>query len=86
MKDTQFNVSRYIAEYCSATEELLAEHYLAAFDLQKFQAEFNEPNPQDPMFDCYAITADNVAFLMPYLATAIDWDFETKCYFVETHA
>lgn len=85
MKDAKFNVRRYIAEYSEKTEEMTAEYYLADFDLRKFQAEFNEPNPDNPMVDCYPITADNVVFLKPYLATEPDWNFVEKSYFVEAH-
>ena len=85
MRDEQYDVRRYIAEYSEETQELTGEYDLADFDLTKFQAEFNEPNPDDPMVDCYPITADNVAFLKPYLATEPDWNFAENSYFVEAH-
>lgn len=79
------NVRRYIAEYSTDSEELVGEYDLSSFDLTKFQAEFNEPNPTDPMYDCYPIKAHNVEFLKPYIADQPDWDFANKCYFVEAH-
>lgn len=83
MIDTELIVRRYIAEYSNDSEELTAEYELTAFDLSKFQAEFNEPNPRDPMFDCYEITEGNVEFIEKYLGVDVCWDFASKCYFVE---
>lgn len=85
MRDEQLNVKRYVAQYSATTEWLTAEYDLTDFDLKKFQAEFNEPNTDDPMVDCYPITADNVAFLKPYLAKEPDWNFAENSYFVEAH-
>lgn len=85
MRDEQYDLRRYIAEYSEETQELTGEYDLSDFDLTKFQAEFNEPNLDDPMVDCYPITADNVAFLKPYLATEPDWNFAENSYFVEAH-
>lgn len=83
MIDTKYNARRYIAEYSEETQFLMAEYHLADFDLSKFQQEFDEPNPNDPMFDCYAITLENISFLKPYLNIEPKWDFVKNSYFVE---
>ncbi|WP_290702410.1 hypothetical protein [Amphritea sp.] len=85
MIDTIFNVRRYIAEYSEETEELTAEYDLASFDLVRFQAELNEPNSEDPMFDCYPIQEINVIFIEHYMSHKISWDFNKNSYFVEAH-
>ena len=85
MIDAKYNVRRYIAVYSEKTEELIEEYDLAKFDLLQFQKEFNEPNPNDPMVDCYQITHNNVRFLQSYIADEPEWDFDSKSYFVEAH-
>ena len=83
MIDENFKVMRFIAEYCEETETLITEYDLAAFNLEKFQAEFNELNREDPMFGCYPIQEKNIPFLKKYLDNDIVWDFNQKSYFVE---
>ena len=85
MIDKKYNIRRYIAVYSEKTEELIEEYDLAKFDLLQFQKEFNEPNPNDPMVDCYQIAHNNVSFLQLYLANEPKWDFDNKSYFVEAH-
>lgn len=85
MIDTKFNVRRYIAEYSEETQELIAEYDLALFELSQFQKEFNEPNGNDPMFDCYPIKLENTRFLKGYIIDEPKWDFVKKSYFVEAH-
>jgi len=82
MIDDTFKVRRYITEFCEETEELIAEYDLASFDLVKFQNELNEPNNENPMFDCYPINKENVKFIENYISNNI----EKKSYFVEAHA
>jgi len=86
MVDTEFEVRRYITEFSEETEELLAEHDLFSFELDKFQVEFGELNTENPMFDCYPIKESNVGFLKKYIAKEPEWDFVNKSYFVEAHA
>jgi hypothetical protein len=86
MIDSKYKVRRYIAEYSEETEKLLAEYELSAFDLAKFQKEFGEICPENPMFDCYPIKKSNVAFLKSYINEEPSWDFAKKSYFVEAHA
>jgi len=86
MIDDTFKVRRYITEFCEETEELIAEYDLASFDLAKFQNELNEPNKENPMFDCYPINKENVKFIENYISNNITWDFKKKSYFVEAHA
>ena len=86
MIDNIFKVRRYIAVYSEETEELIAEYDLASFDLVKFQTELNEPNSDNPMFDCYPIKEINVKFIESYINNKIEWDFNEKSYFVEAHA
>jgi hypothetical protein len=83
MIDTEFKVYRFIAVYSEETEELIDEHPITSFDLPAFQAEFNEPNPKSPMFDCYPITPKNIDFIRKYITPAPEWDFVSKSYFVE---
>tara|TARA_B100001989_G_C24528971_1_gene460422 strand:- start:1188 stop:1451 length:264 start_codon:yes stop_codon:yes gene_type:complete len=83
MIDEKYKVRRYIAEYSEETEELMAEYYLSDFDLAAFQKEFYEPDPKNPMFNCYPITADNLSFIRNYIENEPDWDFENKSYSVE---
>jgi hypothetical protein len=85
MIDTQYSVRRFIAEYSEETEELLAEYELSSFELIEFQAEFNETNPRDPMFDCYSIKKENVEFIKSHIVQEPEWDFVNKSYFVEAH-
>ena len=85
MKDTNFGVRRYIAEYSDETEELIAEHDLTGFELSQFQREFNEPNNEDPMYDCYPIKLENLSFLKTYINDEPEWDLVNKSYFVEAH-
>jgi hypothetical protein len=86
MIDIEFGVRRYIAEYSEETEELIAEHDLTGFELSQFQREFNEPNNEDPMFDCYPIKLENLSFLKTYINDEPEWNFVKKSYFVEAHS
>jgi hypothetical protein len=86
MIDAKYNVRRYIAEYSERNEDLLAEHELSSFDLEKFQEEFGETDPKNPMFDCYPIKESNTNFLKQYVDSEPVWDFEVKSYFIEAHA
>lgn len=85
MFDSEHKVTRYVAEYSATSEELTAEYELSAFDLIEFQREFNAPNADDPMYDCYEIKAEHTAFLKAYLNKPPIWDFDASCYFVESH-
>jgi hypothetical protein len=67
MIDKKYKVRRYIAEY-----------ELSSFDLARFQVEFNEPNANYPMCDCYLVKPENEGFLRPYLQPTPDWDFVKK--------
>ena len=86
MIDFKYNVRRYIAEYSEETEELIAEHELIDFDLNKFKIEFGEINPEQPMFGCYPISPSNISFLEKYLGNELKWDFQKSSFFVEAHA
>jgi len=86
MMDETFKVRRYIAEYCEETEALIAEYDLVSFDLVKFQTEFNEPNSENPMFECCPIKEKNIPFIENYVAQKIAWNFNQKSYFVEASA
>lgn len=72
MIDDTFKVRRYITEFCVETEELISEYDLAFFDLMKFHNELNEPNSQNPMFDCYPIKQENVKFIESYISNKIE--------------
>ncbi len=85
MIDSKYKVKRYITEFSEETEELVAEHDLDGFELLEFQKEFNEPNAEDPMFDCYSIKSENISFLKKYITVEPEWDFVNKSYFVEAH-
>ncbi len=85
MIDSKYKVKRYITEFSEETEELISEHDLVDFELSKFQKEFNEPNSENPMFDCYEVKPENIGFLKNYIANEPDWDFVNKSYFVEAH-
>jgi len=86
MIDERYQVRRYITEFSQSTEELLAEYDLCDFDLEAFQKEFSELNPENPMFDCYQVRESNVEFLRKYIENEPEWDFVNKSYFVEAHA
>ncbi|MFD2176306.1 DUF7683 domain-containing protein [Veronia pacifica] len=86
MVEAEFTVKRYLTEFSLETEELLAEYDLGSFDLSKFQVEFDEPNTENPMFDCYTIKEKNVEFLREYLTNEPKWDFINRTYFIEAHA
>ncbi len=86
MIDTKYKVRRYIAEFSEKTEELLAEHELTSFDLEKFQNMFCVSDLNNPMFDCYQINEANCDFLAGYIDFEPSWDFKNKSYFVESEA
>ncbi|MCY9826088.1 DUF7683 domain-containing protein, partial [Vibrio chagasii] len=86
MIDEKYKVRRYIAEYSEETEDLVAEHELLDFELDAFKKEFDEANPDQPMFGCYPVLAANTDFLNPLLVKPISWDFDKSSYFVEAHA
>lgn len=86
MIDDIYKVRRYITVFSEETEELIAEYDLASFNLAKFQTELNEPNSENPMFDCYPIKKENVKFIENYISNNIAWDFKSMSYFVEAHA
>jgi len=83
MIDIEHNARRFITEFSNETDELLAEYDLASFDLKLFQIEFAEGDASDPMYYCYPIKEENIAFLKKYLSEELDWDFVNKAYFVE---
>lgn len=83
MIDARYNCKRYIAEFSEETEELLAKYDLSSFDLASFQLEFGESDSSNPMFDCYQINKENVAFIKRHLKEEPNWDFINKSYFVE---
>ncbi|TBW48719.1 hypothetical protein EZI54_20730 [Marinobacter halodurans] len=85
MIDKEFGVRRFVTEYSNETEELLAEYELEAFELAAFQSKFGASN-EDPMFDCYEIGQQHVAFLKQYLAMIPVWDFSRSSYYVEASA
>lgn len=85
MIDSKYNVRRFIAEYSEKTEELLAEHFFDSFDLERFKAEFDEPDEDFPMLACYRIHPQNVSFVERYIAKPPAWDFDNKSYFVEAY-
>ncbi|MFT5677138.1 MAG: hypothetical protein ACI808_003090 [Paraglaciecola sp.] len=85
MIDSKYKVKRYITEFFEETEELIAEYDLGGFDLSKFQKEFNEPNAENPMLDCYPIKSENISFLKKYIDVEPEWNFVNKSYFVEAH-
>ena len=71
MLDESEDVRRYIAAYSAATDELLAEYDLEAYDPKQSQTEFCEKD-DSPMFDCYLITASNVELVEKYMRQKID--------------
>ena len=83
MIDSEFNVRRYITEFSKKTERLVAKHELSSFNLSKFQVEFRETDTNNPMFDCYQITENNLPFISLYLENELAWDFSKNSYFVE---
>lgn len=86
MIDKRYNVRRYITQFSNETEELIAEYDLSDFELEIFQNEFGESNPENPMFDCYQIRELNVPFLKSYIDKEPNWDFSKNSYFVEASA
>lgn len=80
--DEQYNVRRYVSEFCNNSDELLAKYELESFNLAAFQGAFGVDSA-NPMFECYSITQEHLSFLSPYLAQEIYWDFKAKSYFVE---
>jgi hypothetical protein len=86
MIDTTLKVRRFIAEYSEETEELVAEHEFAEFDLCKFKAEFGEVNSEGLMFESYEILEPNISFINKYVSQPICWNFDKSSYFVEAHA
>ena len=83
MIDTVYKVRRYITEFCTQSDELIAEYELSSFDLKRFQSEFGEKKSSNPMFDCYQIKESNIEFLNEYMNEKPDWDLLSKTYFVE---
>lgn len=86
MIDSKYQVRRYITVFSLMTDELSGEYDLSHFDLAKFQAEFNEEDVNDPMFDCYPIYSRHVKFIKAYVEQEPNWDFENNAYFLEAHS
>lgn len=85
MIDAEYKVRRYISEFSKHTDKLVAEYDLSSFDLKKFQAEFGEQDPSNPMFNCYHIKEENIPFLQKYISQTPKWDLDSRSYFIEAH-
>lgn len=84
MIDSDYQVKRYITEFCKHTDQLLAEYDLTSFDLYKFQNAFGVFDMNNPMFDCYPIHRAHLNFIKRYVFSEPDWDFVNKAYFIES--
>lgn len=85
MIDKHLKVRRIVAEYSEQTEELVAEHELARFELEKFKSHFKVKDISDTLIDCYQIVGCDIEFIGEYLEAPIEWNFQSSSYFLETH-
>lgn len=77
-------VQRVLTVFCNETEELVAEHQFASFDIMAFKQHFGIEDDYDPqMYHVYSVTSDDVAFVSQFLSEPIAFNFDENAYFVE---
>lgn len=79
------SVGRYLTVYDGKNESLIEYHELVGYSLATFLEHFFVDPERDPqMFDRYSITPEDAQFVQPFLPQPVDFDFQSRAYFIET--
>ncbi len=76
---------RVISAFSNDSEQLVWAIPIHGFSLTEFQAAFGVEDRNDPMYDCWLVTPEHLAFLEKYVSNPHGWNFDTESYFVECH-
>jgi len=82
-----YRVARVLSVFSNETDELMAEHHFASFDLLKFKQHFgvSDEDEDTEMYCDYIVEPKDTEFLSKRLSEGVDFDFEENAYFVSCY-